>query len=63
MESLESLDPPSPLHIQFPQVFLYLSLYDPMEFDVKSLKIPSLAYRSFQELREFQLQVVRAAET
>ena len=62
MESLESLDPPSPLHIQFPQVFLYLSLYDPMEFDVESLKIPSLAYHLYQELRESQWQVVKAAE-
>jgi hypothetical protein len=63
MKYLKSLNLPNPLRIQFAQVFLYLSSYDPMEFDAESLKIPSLAYRSYQELRESQLQVVIAAET
>ena len=36
--------------------------YDPMEHDVKNLKRFSLAYRSFQVLKELPLQAVRVVE-
>jgi hypothetical protein len=37
-------------------------LYNPIERDVENLKILSLAYHSFQVLRELQLQAVRVVE-
>ena len=37
-------------------------MYDPMERDVEHLKRLSLAYRSFQVLKELLLQAVRVVE-